>query len=79
MSFNSLLTLGEHFRGPYRDAHIKGAYISAFPGTAHKKGDCVRASLCKSTYHTMEISKDSQFLEVCKKPILTDLPVLIKT
>ena len=27
----------------------------------------------------MEISKDSQFLEICKKPILTDLPVLIKT
>ena len=27
----------------------------------------------------MTTSKDSQFLEVCKKPILTDLPVLIKT
>ena len=33
----------------------------------------------ESTYHTMEISKDSQFLEICKEPILTDLPVLIKT
>jgi len=28
----------------------------------------VRAPLCKSTYHTMEISKDSQFLEICKEP-----------
>ena len=28
---------------------------------------------------TMETSKDSQFLEVCKKPILTPLRSLIKT
>ena len=57
-------------------------YISKSPGTAIKKRPCVREPLKQPTFFydlTMETSKDSQFLEVCKEPILTDLPVLIKT
>ena len=68
-------SIGLHFRGPYRDAHIEGAYISAI-----KKGDRVRASLIQFIQLlSMTTSKDSQFLEVCKKPILTPLRSLIKT
>ena len=47
-----------------------------------KKALCERAFKTTNFFFydlTMETSKDSQFLEVCKKPILTDLPVLIKT
>ena len=55
-------------------------YISKSPGTAIKKGDRVRVSLDPFIqFSTMTTSKDSQFLEVCREPILTDLPVLIKT
>ena len=41
------------------------------PGTAIKKGSRVRAPLIQLSFLTMSPSKDSQFLEVCKKPILT--------
>ena len=53
------------------------------PGTAHKKKAlCERAFKTTNFFFydlTMETSKDSQFLEVCKKPILTPLRSLIKT
>ena len=42
-----------------------------------KKALCERAF--KTTNFYNDSSKDSQFLEVCKKPILTPLRSLIKT
>ena len=46
----------------------------------HKKKALCERALKQPTFNFfMTTSKDSQFLEVCKKPILTDLPVLIKT
>ena len=73
--------LGEQFKGPYRGAYIEPPYMNV-----SRKGNKKR-ELCESSPNrrpnfqlTYEhSSKDSQFLEVCKKPILTDLPVLIKT
>ena len=58
-----LYLIGRQFKGPIY------ASLQELP---IKKGDCVRASLDPFIqFSTMTTSKDSQFLEVCKEPILT--------
>ena len=70
--------LGEHIRGPYRDAHIQPPYISAVYMQVSWKG-IKKRRLCESPLNRKPnkfqlmntTSKDSQFLEVCREPILT--------
>ena len=56
---------------------IKKVFCRYLNKVVIKKALCERA--LKQPTFSMTSSKDSQFLEVCKKPILTPLRSLIKT
>ena len=45
----------------------------------HKKKALCERAFKTTNFFSITTSKDSQFLEVCKKPILTPLRSLIKT